>query len=166
MVPTVGTDLVFKYNFPTHAQISQLFISVCGGGVVFCLGLFRFQNSIQFYNFSFSGGGIFWDASDFKTPLNSQSFHWGGVFCVCQNSKCQKLLGFHFQGWGDSGTFRFQNSIQFCGRIGYCVDFEQKFQPLQLALHHRSLVSHRLRMWRLINDYIAPLSTKAASQED
>ena len=69
-----------------------------------------------------------------KVPRNSLISIWGGhtLPSQSQNSKCQDLPKF-----------------QFVLRVGHSQNFEPNFQPLQLATASQ-IVSHILRMWRLI----------------
>ena len=69
----------------------------------------------------------------------SDNFHFSGVFW---NSDLDSFDNFHFRGGG---------ILKLYFRIGVILEeFEPKFQPLQQA-HASQIVSHILRMWRLIN---------------
>ena len=103
-----------------------------GGGI---LGLFRNQNTIQFYNFLFSRGDEYLSTSypNSSQPHSFSFLGWGGGD-IMPNSNPTSLTIFISKG-GGGGTL-WQNRV--CS-----VDFELKFQPLQTALRHRSL-SHNM----------------------
>ena len=75
---------------------------------------------------------------------------WGGETLPSQNSKCHNLPKFQFSfdpllGGGEV----LQTNIPEILEWGHSRNFEPNFQPLQLA-HASQIVSHILRMWRLI----------------
>ena len=103
------------------------------------------QSAKKWLNFNLGGGGRAPNLKILKVPRNGliSIFFWGGEDTLpsqSQNSKCQDLPKFQFF-WGGRG-----GSVL---RVGHSQNFEPNFQPLQLATASQ-IVSHILRMWRLI----------------
>ena len=100
------------------------------------------------FQFFWGDGGVGCQNWKYSNCQEMPKFQFGGGWGVrysqpSQNSKCQDLPKFQFQwGGGGEGTLLFWE-------YQYSQNFEPNFQPLQQA-HASQIVSHILRMWRLM----------------
>ena len=118
-----------------HHPILQLFI--LGGGYSRTLQKSKFHAILQPFIFGWGGYSVHLISEVITT------FHFQGGIMQLKPEIPTSLAIFISSGRGYPVQLKPEVStpltiFNFCGRIGYSMDFEPKLQPLQAALHHSS----------------------------